>query len=230
MRINEETEKDLSLDDRIKALLFQYVKLYERWAEDRQEFTNGMARQEEMLEEFTQKIGQFEELEPKVRQQLIKAISSSLNTLTEGIGKDIGSNATAAVNQTAKNLKSVVNESTQLLRQYQEDIRLSNTYIVIMQIIGIGIAIGMSFLLGSFLLHKMPAPMVPLDKNMLQTYVHGEALEDAWQALSPRTKREIIEGIHKKTGLNPLADLPLSSHHHQKIEENSDNSSDDGSE
>jgi len=52
MALTEETV-NLTAEERLKALMYQFIKLYERWSEDRQVLNKHLADQADMLKDFT---------------------------------------------------------------------------------------------------------------------------------------------------------------------------------
>jgi hypothetical protein len=210
MASNEEIS-NLSPDDRIKALLFQYVKLYERWAEDRQTFNKGMAHQAEMLENFTQKIGQFEkqignfeQLEPQVREKLIEAVRRSASVMVDNINDNVGHSVTSAVNETAKDLNHMLKDFYQSLTAYKEEMQNSNLRTIL---ITMGTAIVSSLLIVWLLI---PKPIMPLSGDDMNIYLRGLNFGNLWPKLSRRTQIEINESARKNFGVShPFTDLSV---------------------
>jgi predicted nucleic acid-binding Zn-ribbon protein len=127
---NEEALKNLTPEERLKALLFQYSKLYARWSEDREVFNKGMADQEEVLNHFTQKlkkleeqIGQFEELEPHVRQKLVETVKISINTMVDSINEKIGHSVTLAIDKSVKKLDEEIEAICRAVRVHRQEMQ-----------------------------------------------------------------------------------------------------------
>jgi hypothetical protein len=87
-----DTTQALSLEDRLKAILYQFLKLYERWSEDRQVSMKELADLNELVGDFSQEVTQFKKLEPKVRQHLAASIhqatSDAVEAMSEKMRKD----------------------------------------------------------------------------------------------------------------------------------------------
>jgi hypothetical protein len=192
----------LGEDERVKILVLQNIKLYKQWTKENESLKAGLEKQEKMLELFTQKLNKFDQLEAKVRSDLVAAIANSSKVLLDDIREKIGNSATSSVDQTARELKSVVSDASHALTRYKEETQGNQTRNLLMTI---GVAIASSLLIVWFLI---PKPILPLTWNMLQTYFHGEILEDTWASLPDKTRKEFIEVARQKTGMkHPLSDL-----------------------
>jgi hypothetical protein len=184
----------LSVEERIKALLFQYLKLYERWAEDRQAFNKNMAVHEEMLKDFSEKINEFEkqtnhfeQLEPQVRQALADSVKKAATAMVDNINTHVGQSVTSFVDKTTQELNYKMKEFYGLLKNYQSEMQTSQIKTIL---ITIGTAIASSLLIAWLLI---PKPYMPLSSQDMNTYLQGVNMQNLWPKLSRKTQLEIDE-------------------------------------
>ena len=87
----------LNNEDRLKGIAYQFLKLYERWSEDRQVLNKNMAAFEELLKIFIKEIKEFEKIEGQVRDQILTSIEKSAKHVSHEIGKMVGDSITFEV-------------------------------------------------------------------------------------------------------------------------------------
>ena len=206
---SEEASKNLTPEERLKALLFQYSKLYARWSEDREVFNKGMADQEEVLKNFTQKLKKleeqiscFEELEPHVRQKLVDTVKNSISAMVDSINGKIGNSVTFAIDKTVKKLEEEIEEICRAVRVHRQEMQGSQlkTFLIMM-----GASIVSSLLIVYFLI---PKPIMPLSGDNMETYSEGIDIQALWPKLPRRTQIEIDESSRKNFGFShPFGDL-----------------------
>ena len=199
---SEEASKNLTPEERLKALLFQYSKLYARWSEDREVFNKGMADQEEVLKNFTQKLKKleeqiscFEELEPHVRQKLVDTVKNSISAMVDSINGKIGNSVTFAIDKTVKKLEEEIEEICRAVRVHRQEMQGSQlkTFLVMM------CASIVSSLLIVWLL--IPKPIMPLSSQDMNTYLQGLDIQGLWPKLSRKTQIEIDESAKRHFGV-----------------------------
>ena len=209
--IQEETNQ-LNLDDRLKGIAYQFLKLYERWAEDRQVLNKNMVVFEEMLKIFTYQIKEFEKLETKANHQILISAEKAAKHVCSEIGAMVGKSLTKEVNTSTVELKNTVNETTSLLKQYQTEVK-NNLFLIIGATI-IGAVATSLFVVWLF----VPAPKLPLTDDQLNTYYNGQFFNEFWFKLSKK----------EQNNLKKLAETSDNSHNNNATDNNSstDNSSD----
>lgn len=185
-------EVSLSGDARIKSLLFQYLKLYERWSEDRQAFNKNMATHADRLAFFGDKLMElkacletFEKLEPRVRHSLAETLKETGDALVEAINERVGGAVTSAVHETAEELHQALKGFYPVLMDYQAQMQGGRIEAILMTV-GAGI---ISSLLIVWLL--VPKPFLPLTGDMLSAYVEGLRMKKVYSTLSSKTQKEI---------------------------------------
>ncbi len=197
MSVQEENNQ-LNLDDRLKGIAYQFLKLYERWAEDRQVFNKNMAAFEEMLKLFTDEIKNFENLEIKVRQQLLSSISKASNAMAEKVGTNVSQSATKAVDETASKLNQVVDHATVVLNAYRTEVQGNHWKIIAASFVTTIItSIIIVFLL-------IPKPSLPLTDDQLNTYNNGHFFSEFWPKLSKKEQKHLMDLANKPAVSQPV--------------------------
>ncbi len=183
----KEESNQLNLDDRLKGIAYQFLKLYERWAEDRQVFNKNMVAFDEMLKLFIDQIKNFENLETKVRQQLLNSISKASIAMAEKVGTNVSQAATKAVDETASKLNQVVDHATVVLNAYRTEVQGNHWKIIAASFVTTII----TSLIIVFLL--IPKPSLPLTDDQLNTYNNGHFFSEFWPKLSKKEQKHLTD-------------------------------------
>jgi len=196
-RNDNETLSDLSGEDRLKAIVYQFVALYERWSEDRQAFVQQNFDAAELVRIFTQQVKNFEELEPTVREHLTLSIRNATVNATREISEKIGKEATSATEKSAQRLMQVTDVAERTLRHYQSEIIASQWKIILISVVT---AITCSLLV-VWLLVKilMPAPILPLSNKQIEYLNSGMMMEKVWPKLSKKEQEQWRELLAPQT-------------------------------
>jgi hypothetical protein len=199
--MSAEGHQELSAEERLKGLAYQFLKLYERWSEDRQALNKNMAEQADMLMKFTSHLKNFERLEPQVRKSLIESIQYSSKMVAEEIGSKVGEAANIEVKKTVQQLQKAIDQATDTMSYYQHEIKnnfLKTTGLTLLTAIA-------ASLLAVWLV--MPKPVLPLTGDMLDAYADGVFIQDVWSKLPMKLRKEIND-ISQKEFNNP-SPLPV---------------------
>lgn len=119
---DEFVEAELTHEDRLKALVYQFIGLYDRLSEDRLVAAKQGADIAQLVNVFTEQLKQFKTLESNVRQQMKTSIESAVSEAGKKLGEDIGKEATRAVENSAGNLKNNVDQANDTLNHYKKEI------------------------------------------------------------------------------------------------------------
>jgi hypothetical protein len=181
-----ETSKTLTMEDRLKAIAYQFISLYERWSEDRQVAAKQGADIQELVEVFIEQVKQFKTLEPNVRLELLTSIQNATSSAFEKIGETIGQEATRATDHIAKQLAQVTDRTERTLTRYE-----SETIATQWKIIGVSVV---TTVLTSLLLVWLliPKPTSPLTDEQLLTYQNGITMEKFWDKISKKEQNRLI--------------------------------------
>lgn len=199
---NEQEDVQLGSEDRLKAVLYQYIKLYDRWSEDRQVFMKHLSVLDEAIEKLDKKVAKFGSLGVDVRDELVSSIRKEVKEASQGIGDKIGEVGYKTLGKTADRLKQSAQEASSALENYQAETRTS-----LLKIIAIAIV---SSVLSSILITKliMPTPLLPLSDRNVNALGGGLVLMDIWPNVPDSTRRELND-LAKQTASMEFP-LPLS--------------------
>lgn len=190
--MNEQSGTEMSQEDRLKAVLYQFITLYERWAEDRQLAAKQGADTAELIKLFSGQVKDFKTLESKVRQELANTIQQSATTAAKEMTEKISKIATDKVDVSAKRLQQAVETTTQQFNTHQQQI----DHWFYGWIAGVfGAAVIVALLITHWM---MPEPYLPLTGQQLQTYEHGRLFEAFWPKLSKKEKDHLINIANNK--------------------------------
>ncbi len=183
----------LNTDDRLKGIAYQFLKLYERWAEDRQVFNKNMAAFEEILKIFINQIKEFEKLEGRANNQILISAEKAAKHVCAEIGTMVGNSITREVDSSTIELKKSVNETILLLKNYQTEVKSGLFW-------GISATIASSILTSLFLVWLLiPAPKLPLTDDQLNTYYNGHFFGEFWPKLSKKEQKQLTDLANKPT-------------------------------
>lgn len=194
--MHEEPTLEMSQEDRFKAVLYQFITLYERWAEDRQLGAKQGADTAELIKLFSAQVQDFKTAESKLRQSLLITLQQSATTAAKEMTEKISEIATDKVDTSTKRLQQVVETTTQTLTAHQQQI----DHWFYGWVAGIfGAAIIVALLVALIITHfSMPKPYLPLTGAQLQTYEHGQLFEAFWSKLSKKEKNRLISLVNAK--------------------------------
>ena len=68
--MDDKTTVEISVEDRLKAIVYQFILLHDRWSEERQVAAKQGADMADLLKLFDYQIKNFKTLESKVRQEI----------------------------------------------------------------------------------------------------------------------------------------------------------------
>lgn len=184
--MNEQPNAEMSQEDRLKAVLYQFITLYERWAEDRQLAAKQGADTAELIKLFSAQVKDFKILESKVRQEISNTVYQSATTATKEMTEKISKIANEQVNNSAKRLHEAADEAAHGLAAYRQQFDRW-LYGSIAAIFVAAIMVGV--LVAHFI---MPEPYLPLTGSQLQTYQNGQLLEAFWSKLSKKEQNRLM--------------------------------------
>lgn len=174
---------EMTSEDRLKAVLYQFITLYERWAEDRQVAAKQGADTAQLVTVFLEQVKNFQSLEPKVRQQISNSIESASSSAVKSMGKAIGEEATRSVEDTAKKLKTTVEATQRTLNAYQEEIVMVGWKVILTTAVT---SIVICLLLVWLLIPKATLPLTDQQINFLND---GQLMHVIWPKLSKKEQQ-----------------------------------------
>lgn len=192
----KENTQQMSLEDRLDSVLYQFITLYERWSEDRQIAVKQGADTAKLVKEFTQQIENFKELESDIRKNLADNIKEAFLKVQDNVGEVVSKASVKRMDESFKELERVFREVVQHLKTHKESVQVHfgfwQTVIV---------AISGSIMAGLFLVWLLiPQPTLPLTDRQIAELKVGHILGKAWPKLDSREQERIKELARPDTG------------------------------
>jgi hypothetical protein len=206
--------EDYDLTKRLKATLLQYVKLYERWSEDRQEWTKKLAEVEEVYIQFETAVDKFDEVDKKFRaslkgfivtesknvadsvkeslQDTVNEVKQSINQTVKEVQEKIHTAVTDEVKKSITNLNDAVDKANYSLKEtvrvYNQEVSWQFWKTMLATFIG-GVVISIFMLI--YFTKIMPKPVLPISDQQLE-YLHvGQSLMAIWPKLSKAEQERV---------------------------------------
>lgn len=177
-------QDDVLLDE-LKAILYQYKKLCDRWSEDRQDFAKQGYNIEQLVNVFTEKVTQFSKLEPIVKQKIVASIQEAAKEGVKQVHDATRAEMNEAVSFTIERFQSTVHEARKLLNGYEKKSRKD-------ELISYGKVIIVGIVSALFIVKlMMPSPIYPIDDERLHYIWSGEKLNQIWPKLSKAEQQKI---------------------------------------
>ncbi len=194
----ESSETTLTLEDRLKAIAYQFVALYERWSEDRQVAAKQGAETAELVALLKQQVMAFGQLEPAVRARISQSIHQAASESIQAVREGVAQQTRDAVSQSAERLIVSVQTAERTLMGYQQVTRHHHW-----QVIGVAVAstITTSLLLVWLLI---PRPTLPLSAEQVSALQIGSMVEQAWPDLSRKEQRRWLKTLKAKVESTPI--------------------------
>lgn len=184
----EQRETVLTSEEQLEAILFQFITLYERIAEDRQVTAKQGYDIAKLVKEFSQNVAQFSSLEERVRKDIHTCIKNESNNMTTDIGKTLAKSAFSEVEPVISKLRSATNDGNTLLRAYYSEMRTTHWKIILAAVVS---SILTSLLIVWFLMPKLTLSLSSDDRAYMTT---GYEIMTIWKKLS-KAERSHIENL-----------------------------------
>jgi len=190
-------EKELMPAERLEAVLFQFVTLYERWAEDRQISAKQSADADQLVKKFTDQVETFKHIEVGVRYQLTTSVKEVITEASRQISFDASDKSKRIMDDCSKKLGKAAYDACQQLHNYQQEIKQS-------RLKNIALAVGSAVVAGLFLVWLLiPAPKLPLTNQQLNNLYLGYHLNRIFPQLSKQEQHR-LEKLILQDGTNDL--------------------------
>lgn len=189
---SEETKKSLSQEDHQKALLFQFVTLYERWSEDRQVAAKQGYDLAKQLEKFSKEVTRFSSIEEAVIVKLRKSLNETTVILSEKVNAATAEALNTSLGSSLKRMEHSSRAVESLLAAHQKIRWLSQVKTLILNLLCSLVVSG--FVVWFF----MPKPTLPLTKHDMNTYRVGEQFSLLWSTLPKEKQQWILSSIKDK--------------------------------
>ncbi|MCP4278799.1 MAG: hypothetical protein GY776_02190 [Alteromonas sp.] len=184
-------ETPLSPEQRLEAILYQYVNLYERWSEDRQAFAQKGAELSKLSASVHAEVERLADVEQRVQQSLKKELVAVVSTAKAQIVGVATDQAKEELWRAAQQLNRVVTETEQTLQQSFWEVAKSRW-----QWFGITLAGGaLSGFLFSFCF--LPLHLHPLSETQLTWMSSGRAFDENFSDLSHADQDKVMRLLSK---------------------------------
>lgn len=166
---------------RLEGVLFQFVQLYERWAEDRQVVAKLASSIKELGDVLVQQMKKFGELEPQVRRKIEESISIASNQVGRIVGDEANKSALNQVKHTVDQLEATVERARRAIVTYEKEVVSMHWKVII----GSVVATVLTCVLLVWLV--IPKPAVPMTEDQVRLLTNGKLFDVIWPKL---TKKE----------------------------------------
>ncbi|MDP1575128.1 MAG: hypothetical protein Q8L78_09400 [Coxiellaceae bacterium] len=157
-------QQKLTSQEHLEAILFQFVKLYERYSEDRQVGVKQSSDTAKLVSHFTAQVNRFETLTPAVCDALSASIKKIIGNAAHEVSKEINSAAFRATENIAQKLKSAASDTEQTL--LRANFEAKNHFLKTI-LISVGSAIASGMFIAWLLMPKISLQFSPLQTQVM---------------------------------------------------------------
>lgn len=172
------TPPKMSTDDRLKAILYQFIQLYERWSEDRQVAAKQGADTAQLVAIFTQQVKKFKDLEPEVRKELIFNIEDAIRNAAGSMSRSLGEQALNATKDASIQLSNTVSRAKETLESYRIEFKYTHWKIIAASCLTTVATCALLVWL------VIPKPISPMTDEQFSTYLNGIEYQGFWPKLN----------------------------------------------
>jgi len=193
-------EPPLSLEDRLTAIAYQFVNLYERWSEDRQVAAKHSAEIADLVNRLTVQVSRLEGLAPEVEESLKKSVFQAAQSVTQSMAQPLRQEVIQQTKIFASNLD-------RLLHSAQEALLKTSVQSFRWQLQMLGLSLVCCLMISFFFIKFwMPRPHLPLMEDQVRKLANGYLLETIWPHMTEgeKTRFEHLVDMARKNGETPL--------------------------
>lgn len=184
----ENTEEAKEAKKELEETYRKFLRLYERFAEDRVTITKQGETLGKIIEELQAESSMATEFKHHVRSDLKEMIEDTVHNVFRSCCEELDRSVTCGVNSSIKKFQAAVEESTAVLEDYKNSKEI-NTWVIC---VGCFVfAIVLSVILVKWI---MPMPIIPLTDSQFQTYESGQELEKFWSKI-PKKEQQHLRDI-----------------------------------
>ena len=177
------TDSEMTSEDRLKAVLYQFITLYERWAEDRQLAVKQGADIAQLVAVFVEQVKNFQALESNVRQKISHSIENASSSAVKLMGEEISKEAARSVKDTTRQLSTTVEAAERTLNAYQNELVTIGWKVILTTMVTSVV----TCLLLVWLL--IPKATLPLTDQQLMFLNEGQLTATVWPKLSQKEQQ-----------------------------------------
>lgn len=190
---SEETKKSQSMEDHQKALLFQFMTLYERWSEDRQVAAKQGYDLAQQLKQFSEEVRRFSTIEEAVIVRLRKSLNETTVIFSEKVNAATAEALNTTLGSSMKRMEHASRAIETLLATNQQIRWLSQLKTLALNVL-------CSLLVSGLVLwFFMPQPTLPLTEEDMNTYVIGKKFARIWPTLSKEKQQWFLSATRDKS-------------------------------
>ena len=182
------TQPNLSTEDRLLGVLYQFVKLHECWTKDwsgnQKALTDEINFLKKSIQNLSGVVSSCSQLEPAIQQQVQNIIRNAGAQIAQAVRQETNLLMTEAVYGQVNRLAQVVRDGESLIRHYQSQTRWQKWKVLGGSlVIALGVGVLVSWLL-------MPAPTLPLTQGDQIALIHGYIYDYVWPKLPAEDKAD----------------------------------------
>lgn len=177
------SDTQLSTTDRIEAVLYQYVNLYERWSEDRQAAAKQSAEITKLIQTFTEQVQKFKTLEQHVKHEIKESIRNAAVSIEKHIGEEIVKVAADKTSVASEQLQSSARQAALMLDTYKREVIATRWHAVLIS----SFTTIITCLLLVWLI--IPSPTLPLTNQQINILNEGRLLQLIWPKLTDEEQK-----------------------------------------
>ena len=196
------TQAKLSVADRLSGTLYSFMKLYERWSEDRQAFIAEIAKLEAVIQNLSNEVGSFSELELDIQKQIRSSIQQASTQIVQSMKQEARALVEEKICSQVDRLDRMLGKTELLLLHYGTQTRREKWKIAGAAILsGLVVALGVGMLIAKLL---MPPPIIPLTNDQYTALAKGLVYERVWPKLPAEAQsdwQQTADKIYKTKGI-----------------------------
>lgn len=188
---NEIIPPELTQEERLTAIAYQFINLYERWSEDRQIAAKQGADNAELVKLLTEQVKNFEAIESKVREFLVASINHSAVKAAKTVGDEVKKAATQSIDEINQRLLATAQRAEKAIADTQQEVKSTYwTGLIFWLLLPIITSLLIVWLF-------MPRPTLPLTTTQLNTLYGGQLMDRVWPKLSSNEKKHWLALAHE---------------------------------
>jgi len=179
---------------RLETLLYKFITLYERWAEDKALTQKQVVRLEGLLQDVAEQVNVMEALETEVKQRLVTGVRELLPQLGQRVEAQFQETVLKQVKATIANFERALQSAHTWVNhvEHRQQTRWHESWLIVATV-----AVVVGVLVGSITVRwLMPTPYLPLSATDFQRWENGRVLERVWAQL-PHSERQRIKRLGK---------------------------------
>lgn len=188
--INDELPK-ISKEEALEDTLYQFVRLYEQWVEDRQILVKQNTDLQGHVKRFSAEVREFERYRADTQNQIRESIRGAAAEITKELSKKIKEDVQEAVRDSSRALAKSANEASEIL-----SVARSNSESNAWKIVAGGLF--SAIVVALFIFWRLTPDPVIIDESFKTTWQKGSTLEVFWPKLNEKQRQWLIDLANDK--------------------------------